>query len=173
MYMYNPDFDLYDNAGRTTEQSHAYNTNSPTSDDLHRWAAHDAQEFTDSLAMAAAGQSITAWTDQIPNARSAAEFQAVTEAVLSHEHGALGALHQFLESAAEWCDRNEEPDIARRYRARASRLAELGDQLAYLGEDHLAHTYSPTSAAAPTAPTSTACAPPPPTTGTPLRRPPR
>lgn len=32
----NPDFELYDNVGRTTEQINAYNENRPTGDDLRR-----------------------------------------------------------------------------------------------------------------------------------------
>ncbi|MFB7270771.1 hypothetical protein [Streptomyces sp. NPDC056244] len=96
----------------------------------------------------------------------------MTEAVLGDGHSALGALYQFLETAAEWCERNEAPDIARRYRVDASRLAELGNQLAHLGEEHLAHTYSPTPAAR-TAPSRAASVPLAPATGTgaPPRRP--
>ncbi|MEU3188426.1 hypothetical protein ABZ707_30165 [Streptomyces sp. NPDC006923] len=152
---------MYDNVGRTTEQLHAHRTNSPTSDDLYRCAARDARGFSDSLTLAEAGQSITAWTDQLHRVRSAAEFQAVTEAVLGDGHSALGALHQFLEAAAEWCERHAEPEIARGYNAGASHLDGLGTQLAYLGEDHLARTYNPLPASARTAPTRAASAPPP------------
>lgn len=76
-------------------------------------------------------------------ARTAAEFQAIAEAVLGDGRSALGALHQFLECAAEWCDKHE-PDLAARYRSGASDFAQLGTQLADLGEDHLARTYAPT-----------------------------
>ncbi|MDX3855668.1 hypothetical protein [Streptomyces sp. AK02-01A] len=121
--------------------------------------------------MAEAGQSITAWTDHLHRARSAAEFQAVTDAVLGDGHSALGALHQFLEAAAEWCDRNKEPEIARSYNAAASRLGGLGNQLAYLAEDHLARTYNPLPASARTAPVRAASVPPPPAAGAPSPRP--
>lgn len=143
-----PDFELYDNVGRTTEQIHAYNTGLPTSDDLRRWAAHDAQEFTNSITAGDAGQSTTAWTDHLHRARTTAQFQTVANAVLGDGPSALGALHQFLETAADWCEHHEEANIAHRYRTSAQRLAELGDQLAYLGE---AHSPTPTNAPRPTA----------------------
>ncbi|MDT0382322.1 hypothetical protein RM572_26540 [Streptomyces sp. DSM 42041] len=88
------------------------------------------------------------WTLQLERARTAAEFQAIAEAVLGDGRSALGALHQFLECAAEWCDKHE-PDLAARYRSGASELAQLGAQLADLGEDHLARTYAPTPQARP------------------------
>ncbi|MFF1420061.1 hypothetical protein [Streptomyces sp. NPDC058280] len=54
-------------------------------------------------------------------------------------------MHEFLGAAAEWCERHQEPDFAQRYRGTAQRLAELGDQLAYLGEDRLAAAYQRTT----------------------------
>ncbi|WP_258528065.1 hypothetical protein [Streptomyces sp. NBRC 110611] len=110
--MSHPDFELYDNVGRSTEQISAYRTNRPTADDLHRWAAYNAKQFTDALTIEDAGQSITAWTHQLYRVRTTAEFQAVAQAVLGDGHSGLGELHQFLETAAEWCERNQEPDIA-------------------------------------------------------------
>jgi hypothetical protein len=106
------DFGLYDNVGRSTEQINAHRGNRPTTDDLHRWAAYDAKEFTDALTIEDAGQSIIAWTDQLYRVRTTAEFQAVAIAVLGDGHSRLGELHQFLETAAEWCERNQEPGIA-------------------------------------------------------------
>ncbi|MEU8482382.1 hypothetical protein [Streptomyces sp. NPDC048641] len=135
----------------------------PTGDDLHRWAAYDARQFTDSFTLDDAGHSVAAWSDKLHEARTTAEFQSVSLAVLGDGHSALGELHQFLEAAADWCERNQEPSIAARYRQHAEELSELGDQLAYLSEDHLASTYrrpnrsapvrtAPAPAAAPAAP---------------------
>ena len=152
----NPDFELYDNVGRATEQIHAYNTNSPTFDDLHRWAAHDAKDFTDALRIEDAGQSIAAWTQQLYQVRTSAEFQAVIQSVLGDGHSGLGELHQFLETAAEWCERNREPSIAARYRQHAEHLSALGDQLSYVTDDHLARTYQRTHPPTPTRPASSA-----------------
>lgn len=113
----------------------------PSADDLHRWAAYDARQFTESFTLADAGHGVPAWSDKLHKARTTAEFQAVTSAVLGDGHSALGELHQFLEATADWCERNQEPSIAERYRRHAEELSELGDQLAYLSEDHLASTY--------------------------------
>lgn len=142
-----PDFELHKNMGHSTEQVSAHRDNRPTSDDLHRWAAYDAKKFTSSLTIEAAGQSIAAWTDQLYRVRTTAEFQAVATAVLGDGHSGLGELHQFLETAAQWCERNHEPGIAQRYRRHAEQLSELGDQLSYLTDDHLAATYRRTGSA--------------------------
>ncbi|MGI5457540.1 hypothetical protein ACQEWB_31110 [Streptomyces sp. CA-249302] len=141
MSLPHPDFELYDNVGRTTEQITAHRVDRPTADDLHRWAAHDAQELSASLPDEEAGQSITAWTRQLYRVRTAAELNTVAQAVLGDGHSGLGELHTFLETAAEWCEHNQEPGIAARYRQHAEDLSALGDRLAYLTEDHLASVY--------------------------------
>lgn len=163
MSLPHPDFELYDNVGRTTEQVTAHRENRPTADDLHRWAAHDAREFSASLPAEDAGQSTSDWTRHLYRVRTAAELSTVAQAVLGDGHSALAELHLFLETAAEWCERNKEPSIAARYRQHAEELSALGDQLAYLSEDHLASIYrrpnrsapaqpAPAPAAAPAAP---------------------
>jgi hypothetical protein len=162
------DFELYDNVGRTTEQIAAYREDRPTADDLHRWAAYDAQEFSAAFPAEDAGQSIREWTRQLYRARTAAELNTVAQWVLGDGHSGLAELHLFLETAAEWCERNQEPGFAARYRQHAQELSDLGDQLAYLGEDHLASIYrrpnrsapaqpAPAVAAAPAAPAVPAC----------------
>lgn len=113
----------------------------PSAEDLQRWAAYNARQFTESFTLADAGHGVTAWADKLHEARTTAEFQAVTSAVLGDGHSALGELHQFLQAAADWCERHHEPRTAERYRQHADELSELGDQLAYLSEDHLANTY--------------------------------
>ncbi|MET9185124.1 hypothetical protein ABZX63_07670 [Streptomyces tendae] len=49
MSLPHPDFEVHDNVGRTTEQITAHRDDRPTADDLHRWAAHDAREFSTAL----------------------------------------------------------------------------------------------------------------------------
>ncbi|MER5443188.1 hypothetical protein [Streptomyces sp. NPDC002790] len=136
-----PDFEVYDNVGRTSEQIAAHHQDRPTADDLHRWAAHDAREFASSLPDEGAGQSISDWTRQLYRARTAAEVHTVTQEVFGGGHSGLGELHLFLETVAEWCEQHQEPGFAARYRQHAEELSALGDQLAYLGEDHMASTY--------------------------------
>ncbi|MFL0025936.1 hypothetical protein ACJBCE_23735 [Streptomyces sp. NBUL23] len=147
-----PEFELYDNIGRTTEQVTAHSENQPTVDDLHRWAAYDAREFSASLPTRDPGHSISDWTQQVYRARSATELNTVAQAVLGDGHSGLGELHLFLEAAAEWCERNQEPGFAARYRQHAEELSALGDQLAYLSEDHLASIYRRPNRSAPTRP---------------------
>ncbi|SBT93382.1 hypothetical protein GA0115233_106260 [Streptomyces sp. DI166] len=148
MSLPHPDFELYDNVGRTIEQITAHRDDRPTADDLHRWAAHDAREFSTSLPDEEAGKSIIDWTRQLYRARTAAELNTVAQAVLGDGRSGLAELHTFLETAAEWCDHNQEPGIAVRYRQHAEELSALGDRLAYLSEDHLASIYRRTNRSA-------------------------
>ncbi|TCR23004.1 hypothetical protein [Streptomyces sp. BK205] len=148
MSLSHPDFELYDNVGRATEQITAHRVDRPTAEDLHRWAAHDAREFSTSLPDEEAGQSIIDWTHQLYRVRTAAELNTVTQAVLGDGRSGLGELHTFLETAAEWCEHNQEPGIAARYRQHAEELSALGDRLAYLSEDHLASIYRRTNRSA-------------------------
>ncbi|MGX1759908.1 hypothetical protein ACWIG5_23875 [Streptomyces lydicus] len=135
-----PDFELYDIVGRSTEQINDYEAHTPTSGDQY-WATFNATEFADSIGLAESGSGINAWADQLHRARNTDDFHAVIEAVLGDGRSALGALYEFLRDAADWCDRNQEPEIAHRYRSSGHELAQLGDQLAILGEDHRACTY--------------------------------
>ncbi|MFJ2296843.1 hypothetical protein ACIOG7_35085 [Streptomyces sp. NPDC087894] len=160
MSLPHPDFELYDNVGRTTEQVTAHRENRPTVDDLHHWAAYDAREFSESLPTGEAGHSISNWTQQVYRARSAAELNTVAQAVLGDGHSGLGELHLFLETAAEWCERNQEPGFAARYRQHAEELSALGDQLAYLSEDHLASIYRRPNRSAPAQPAPSVAAAP-------------
>ncbi|MBC9719215.1 hypothetical protein H9Y04_42560 [Streptomyces sp. TRM66268-LWL] len=143
-----PDFEMYENVGRTTEQITAQREDRPTAYDLRRWADHDAREFSAKLPGENAGQSIRDWTRQLHWAHTAAELDTVAQAVLSDAHSGLAELHLFLESVAEWCELNDEPSIAARYRQHAEELSELGDRLACLSEDHLAGIYRRTNRSA-------------------------
>ncbi|MGZ2362086.1 hypothetical protein LRE75_36425 [Streptomyces sp. 372A] len=156
MSLPHPDFELYDNVGRTTEQVTAHRADRPTVDDLHRWADHDAREFSASLPTRDSGLNIIDWAQHVYRARSAAELNTVTQAVLGDWHSGLGELHMFLETAAEWCERNREPGFAARYRQHAEELSALGAQLAYLSEDHLASVYGRPNRSAPSQPAPSA-----------------
>lgn len=168
MSLPHPDFELYDNVGRTTEQITAQQEDRPTACDLRRWADHDAREFSASLPAENAGQSIRNWARHLHRARTVAELDTMAMAVLGEGHGGLAELHLFLESVAEWCELNDEPSIAARYRQHADELSALGDQLAYLSEDHLASIYRRTNRSAPAQ--SPRAVPAPPVTPTPPAR---
>ncbi|WP_371665757.1 hypothetical protein OG306_29525 [Streptomyces sp. NBC_01241] len=87
-------------------------------------------------------------------------MNTVAQAVLGDGHSGLGELHLFLETAAEWCERNQEPGFAARYRQHAEELSALGDQLAYLSEDHLASIYRRPNRSAPAQPAPSVAAAP-------------
>ncbi|MGK4906436.1 hypothetical protein [Streptomyces albus] len=142
MTFYNPDFELYDNVGRTTEQIHAYNTNSPTNDDVHRWAASDAHDFARTAPQLSSGHSIRDWADHLETAQSVPELHTVTEAVLVDDGSALDMLSNILHMTAEWCDSNQQPEAARSYRKAADDLDQLRQRLAHLRTQHLAHFYT-------------------------------
>lgn len=72
-------------------------------------------------------------TEQIHRARTNAENRAFAQTVGGEGHTALGELRQVLETAAELCDRNQQPTIAERYRRQVAQLAELESHLGLLG----------------------------------------
>jgi hypothetical protein len=126
--------------GRTTAQIHAYNTNSPTEDDLQRWARRDAEPFLARRSLPAPGPPVAAWAEQLNSVASVAEFHAVLDAVFGtgDEGGSLTRLTEFLDAAADWCRQHGAPQVAERYRDAAERLSLLDRELYAVGIDHLA-----------------------------------
>jgi hypothetical protein len=142
------DFELYDNAGRTTDQIHAYNSNSPTEDDLHRWGATSARPLIDAGGLPPAGQGIARWTELLHQAGSPGEFHGIARAVLSHDDGAVARLHQFLEAAANWYDERGDQTSRRYYSRLADQFDALADEMDQLTVDRAATAYRRGSAAA-------------------------
>lgn len=136
------DFELYDNVGRTTEQIHAYNTGTPTEDDLRRWGGTDRLDPP--------GIVLAAWSQRLAASSGLSEFQETLRAVLDGEDDALGRLHQFFETAQIWCEERGHTQLAPRYRAAAETLQTLYEDLVLAEPDSCT---SPTPAAmAPPAP---------------------
>lgn len=105
----NPDFELYDNVGRTAEQIRAYHTRSATSDDLHRWAKRDAEGFrtqhplpTQPLPVPDLAPYLTA----LAAAETPAEFSTVTNALLEAAEPLLHTVVDYLAAAAQWRRQN-------------------------------------------------------------------
>ncbi|MFW6724178.1 hypothetical protein ACHZ98_29320 [Streptomyces sp. MAR4 CNY-716] len=109
MSMPHPAFELYDSVGPTTEPVAAHRENRPGADDLHRWTAHDAREFTAPLPAEDAGQRISDRTRHLYRVRTAAELNTVAQDILGNGHSGLAELHLFPETAAKWRERNQEP----------------------------------------------------------------
>ncbi|MEY9848467.1 hypothetical protein ABH940_005570 [Streptacidiphilus sp. BW17] len=125
--MTHPDFELYDNAGRTTAQIHSYNTGEPTDEDVarqHESAVRDRAGL--SRLPGDSGRSLGPWTELLLHAESAGDLAAVLDLVGTDDNGAAVGLHDFLEAAAQRAD--EIPGGAKA----AHKLRKLSDQMNYI-----------------------------------------
>jgi hypothetical protein len=123
-----PDFELYDNAGRTTEQINAAKTGVPTRDDLRRWSVKEGS------VPEPVGPAITAWTDRLHDA----EHSEVAQVILltaSDPNGILPRLHEFLEAAADKLQQAGAGEAAAEVTSIVSRLGELDEDLYYTAVD--------------------------------------
>jgi hypothetical protein len=117
-----PDFELYDNAGRTTEQINSARTGVPTSEDLRRWSVKGGS-VPDMV-----GPAITAWTDRL----HAAEPSEVAQLILlttADPNGILPGLHEFLEAAADKLQQAGAGEAAAHVTSIVTRLSELDQDL--------------------------------------------
>lgn len=142
-----PDFDLYDNTGRATEQIHAHHTNTPTTDDLHRWGAAAARPLIGAAGLPPSGEGITGWSDLLGQATTGSQFHGIASAVLDHDEGAVARLHQFLESAANWYDERGDQTSSRHYQGLADQFDALADDMVQLTEDLARTAYHHTTTA--------------------------
>ncbi|MFJ7997495.1 hypothetical protein ACIQ7D_10165 [Streptomyces sp. NPDC096310] len=104
-----PDFELYDNVGRTAEQIAAAHFGIATRDDLLRWAARDAEQFLvhhplpeEPLPVPDTAPYLAA----LAAARTPAEVSAVTQHLLDSVQPALNAVSDLLVAIARWDDRH-------------------------------------------------------------------
>nr|WSX75906.1 hypothetical protein OH826_19845 [Streptomyces sp. NBC_00899] len=169
--MPHPDFELYDNTGRTTEQIHGHNTGTPTTDDLHRWGATAAEALTGTADLPSAGASIEHWTELMSRATTPGQVHGIASAVIYHDDGAVARLHQFLESTATWYDEHGDQTSRRHYQGLADQFDALAEEMVQLTEDRARAAYHHTTAGAPaTRPEPPPPAPPvPPGAGRPRR----
>jgi hypothetical protein len=117
-----PDVELYDNAGRTTEQINASRTGVPTSEDLRRWSVKEGS-VPDMV-----GPAITAWTDRL----HAAEPSEVAQLILlttTDPNGILPRLHEFLEAAVDKLQQAGAGEAAAHVTSIVTRLGELDQDL--------------------------------------------
>jgi hypothetical protein len=114
LYWTNPDFEVYDNVGRTAEQIDSFNTGQPTWDDMLRWTEAAAGEFAAQVGHPDTGLHIANWTSALSRADKMSEFFAVSNAVLGdHPNAALTTLSKFMDAAAVWCAFHNQPDLRR------------------------------------------------------------
>ncbi|WUH90365.1 hypothetical protein OG900_09790 [Streptomyces sp. NBC_00433] len=145
--MPNPDFELYDNTGRSTDQIRAYNTGTPTADDLSRWDGAAAEPLIDAAELPPSGRSITGWTGLLGRAGTESELHGIAGAVLEND-GALSRLHQFLESLANWYDERGDRTTSLHYQGLADQLDALADELVRFVDDTARRAYHRTRIAA-------------------------
>lgn len=143
----NPDFELNDNTGRSTDQIYASHIGDPTTDDLYRWGAQAAGPLIDVAGLPPSGQAITGWTDLLGQAATGSQFHGIISAVLERDDGAVARLHQFLESAANWYDEHGDQTSSRHYQGLADRFDALADELVRLTEDRARTAHYRTSKA--------------------------
>ncbi|NEB01967.1 hypothetical protein [Streptomyces sp. SID13726] len=104
-----PDFELYDNVGRTSEQIRAHRTGSATSGDLHRWAERDAAAFRTAHPLSAPSMpapDLSPYREALGAADSAAEFSAALNALLDAVEPFLAEVIDHLALAARWKNQN-------------------------------------------------------------------
>ncbi|MET8623722.1 hypothetical protein ABZW30_08195 [Kitasatospora sp. NPDC004669] len=127
----NPDFELYDNVGRTTEQIQAHRWGHETDYDLLRWGLQDALRHAGRReAPPDSGAAITTWSDLLSGATTVLEAAAVLDHVNDGVDGALPHLHQFLEQAAEHFHQRGDGERADEFDRHALALQAVGDQIA-------------------------------------------
>ncbi|MFE2942945.1 hypothetical protein ACFXKG_28390 [Streptomyces sp. NPDC059255] len=120
------------------------------------------------------GVSVRAATDALQDAPGLDRFTEVFDHTVDDEHGAFPRIHQFLESAANWCDEHGAPNSAATLTSYAIRLEELIEDIRLLPEELSAELTTQALLAAqtrapirpPPVTTSTSTPAPPPAAGT-------
>ncbi|MFF0448031.1 hypothetical protein ACFYT4_16750 [Streptomyces sp. NPDC004609] len=101
----NPDFELYDNTGRTGEQTTAAHVGRATDDDLLRWAGRDAEPHLARHPLPSgllAAPDLTPYLTALTAAGTPAEAHAVTATFLTTVEPVLRAVSDYLLAAARW-----------------------------------------------------------------------
>ncbi|MFE4055223.1 hypothetical protein ACFXP3_02765 [Streptomyces sp. NPDC059096] len=141
-----PDFELYDNVGRTSEQIAAARSGRATRDDLLRWAARDGEQFLaehplpdDPLPVPDTAPYLAA----LAAARTPAEASAVTQHLLDSAHPALAAVSELLKAIARWggrwpAEKGTPPKMLMEAASRSLSVLALADQadLAFLRAEY-------------------------------------
>ncbi|MEV7955281.1 hypothetical protein [Streptomyces sp. NPDC088141] len=107
--MQHPDFELYDNVGRTSEQIAAAHFGIATRDDLLRWARRDAEGFLAEHPLPAEPLPVpdaAPYLAALAAAETPAEVSAVTQHLLDAAQPALSAVSDLLVAIARWGDRH-------------------------------------------------------------------
>ncbi|MEU6192338.1 hypothetical protein [Streptomyces sp. NPDC047061] len=104
-----PDFELYDNVGRTAEQIRAYHTRSATREDLRRWADRDAEAFRTRHPLPPEpfpAPDLSPYRTALDAADTPAEFSTVLNTLLDAVELFLNEVIDHLAATAKWKGRN-------------------------------------------------------------------
>ncbi|MEU3599297.1 hypothetical protein ABZ714_11275 [Streptomyces sp. NPDC006798] len=102
--MSHPDFELYDNVGRTGEQTAAARSGIATPDDLLRWARRDAEPFLGEHSVPEGplpSPDLAPYLKALTAAATPAEAHAVTDQFLDAAEPVLRAVSDYLVAAAK------------------------------------------------------------------------
>lgn len=111
--MTHPDFELYDNIGRTAEQIAAAHFGVATRDDLLRWARRDAKRFLAEHPLPSAplpAPDAAPYLAALAEAKTPAEVSAVTRHLLDAAEPVLVMVSDLLVSIARWDNRHRSPE---------------------------------------------------------------
>ncbi|MFJ7423370.1 hypothetical protein ACIQXD_32910 [Streptomyces uncialis] len=103
--MSHPDFELYDNVGRTSEQIAAARFGIATRDDLLRWARRDAEPLLSEHSLPEdplPSPDLAPYLTALAGAATPAEAHAVTNRLLDATELVLRAVSDYLLAAAKW-----------------------------------------------------------------------
>ncbi|MEV7888461.1 hypothetical protein ACWD3I_29660 [Streptomyces sp. NPDC002817] len=104
-----PDFELYDNVGRTADQIRAYHTRSATRADLHRWADRDAEAFRTRHPLPPEpfpAPDLSPCRTALEAAETPAEFHEVLNTLLDAVEPFLNEVIDYLAATAKWKGQN-------------------------------------------------------------------
>ncbi|MEU2131774.1 hypothetical protein [Streptomyces sp. NPDC018352] len=107
--MQHPDFELYDNVGRTSEQIAAAHFGIATRDDLLRWARRDAEQFLTEHPLPAVplpAPDAAPYLAALAAAQTPAEVSAITQHLLDAAQSSLSVVSDLLVSIARWGNRH-------------------------------------------------------------------
>lgn len=107
--MPHPDFELYDNVGRTADQIHAHHTRSATKGDLYRWAGRDADGFRARHPLPTEPfptPGLSPYRTALEAAEVPAEFSTALGALLDAVAPFLNEVIEQLAATAKWKGRN-------------------------------------------------------------------
>ncbi|RMI46734.1 hypothetical protein EBN88_00430 [Streptomyces triticirhizae] len=128
---YAPDFELYDNVGRDSEQIRSHRTGEPTEADQQRWARRWLRERP---ATAAAEQTTAAWRQRVADCTTVEQLHEVFRSALRDADEVSERFREMLLDIASWGP-DEQGQASTHDRWAHHAVVTTADQLSDLAED--------------------------------------